>query len=43
MLQWNAALDVSRAAAEFGLSLDRMALTSVLHSSQQLGLVEAAL
>jgi pentatricopeptide repeat protein len=41
--QWNAALNVARAAAEYGVSLDEMALTLVLHSCQQLGLTDEAL
>ena len=36
--QWNTALDVARAATEYGVGLDGMALTSILHSCQQLGL-----
>ncbi|KAL3816130.1 hypothetical protein ACHAXA_011627 [Cyclostephanos tholiformis] len=41
--QWNTALDVARAATEYGVKLDGMALTSILHSCQQLGLADEAL
>ncbi len=36
--EWEELLNVARAAKEYGVALDGMALTSVLHSCQQLGL-----
>ena len=36
--QWNTLLDVARVATEYGVKLDGMALTSIMHSCQQLGL-----
>ena len=41
-LQWNTALYIARAATEYGGALDGMALTSILHSCQQLGLADEA-
>ena len=36
--EWDRLLNVARAATEYGIDLDGMALTSALHSCQQLGL-----
>lgn len=36
--EWETLLNVAKAATEYGVKLDGMALTSVLHSCQQLGL-----
>lgn len=36
--EWETLLNVAKAAMEYGVKLDGMALTSVLHSCQQLGL-----
>ena len=36
--EWEILLNVAKAATEYGVKLDGMALTSVLHSCQQLGL-----
>jgi hypothetical protein len=43
LLQWNAVLNAARAVAVYGVRLDGMALTLVLHSCQQLELVDEAL
>ena len=36
--EWETLLNVAKAATEYGVKLDGMALTSALHSCQQLGL-----
>jgi len=41
--EWEELLHVAKAATEYGVKLDGLALTSVLHSCQQLGLADDAL
>lgn len=41
--EWTELLRIAKAATEYGVKLDGMALTSALHACQQLGLAEEAL
>ena len=41
--QWTTVLDIAKAAMEYGVRLDGIALTSILHACQNLGLADEAL
>jgi pentatricopeptide repeat protein len=41
--QWTTVLDIANAAMEYGVRLDGIALTSILHACQNLGLADEAL